>query len=305
MTINDTSGKLDVPQGAVVVAVDGADPSHAALLWAAAEASRRGQPLHIVTIEETLDAAMSFDAELVGVAELLDKSATALLESARRSVAEKYPSLHVTTAEAEGQPARLFVEASETAGLLVLGSHGKPKLTHAGMGTTAFQTATHARCPIVLIHPDRRHEHVSPARVVVGVDFSEAAVGALDFAATMAGQGGTVRIVHAWWLSAIEGAILGTGDTDAEETILRTHAHELDAMAADARERHPGVAFEARPVVGTPVDSLSAAAEDADLLVVSKRGRGGFLGLALGSTALKVLAAAPGPVALTHPEHKK
>ena len=51
---------------------------------------------------------------------------------------------------------------------------------------------------------------------------------------------------------------------------------------------------------GSPVNVLTAAAEDADLLVVSKRGRGGFRGLLVGSTAFKMMAASPVPVALTH-----
>jgi nucleotide-binding universal stress UspA family protein len=302
MTNNDINGTLQVPQGAVVVGVDGADPGQAALLWAAAEASRRGLPLHIVTVEETLAAWLPLGAALSEVTDILDDSARTLLESAERTVSEKYPHLEVTTAAPEGQPSRLFVKASETAGLLVLGTHGKHKLSHALIGTTAFKTAGHAQCPVVLIHPDRKHDHVSPARVVVGIDYSDAATAALDFAATAAGPGGTVRIVHAWWLNATEGAILSTGDTDAAASIIDKHAHELDQLAAQARERYPEVTVEAQPMQGSPVSVLSEAANDADLLVVSKRGKGGFGGLVLGSTALKMMAAAPGPVALTHPD---
>lgn len=300
MTNDDTSAGLQVPDGAVVVGVDGADPGYAALLWGAAEASRRDLPLHIVTVEESPAGLLPLGAAIVEVSEIIEESASSVLAEAERAVTGKYPHLRVTTARPQGQPTRLLIEAAETAGLLVLGTHGKHPLGHAMIGTTAFKTAGHARCPVVLIHTDRRHEHVAPARVVVGVDHSPADVAAIDFAAAAAGPGGTVRIVHAWWLNAGEGAIIGSGDRDAEETVLTQHAHELDDVTAQARERHPDVSFEAHPMQGTPVSVLTNAANDADLLVLSKRGKGGFGGLVLGSTALKMMAAAPGPVALTH-----
>ena len=300
MTSNDTKGVLHVPEGSVVVGIDGADPSHAALMWAAAEAARRGAPLHIVNVEETLAPWLPLGAALGEVTEVLDADSTALVKSAIETVTEQYPKLVVSSSQPEGQPSRNFVEASQLAALVVLGTHGHHKLTHAAIGTTAFKTASHAQCPVVLVHPERKHDHVSPARVVVGVDFSHSSQEALDFAALTAGPGGTVRVVHAWWLSATEGAIVGSGDPDAEHTVVEKHAHEVDEMTAPARKRHPDVTFEAHPMQGSPVNVLTAAAEDADLLVVSKRGRGGFRGLLVGSTAFKMMAASPVPVALTH-----
>ncbi|MGV1007602.1 MAG: universal stress protein [Dermatophilaceae bacterium] len=299
-TDNEIKGILHVPEGSVVVGVDGADPSHAALMWAAAEAARRGLELHIVNVEETLAAWLPLGAALGEVTQTLEASSTALVKAAVETVSGRYPTLVVSTSQPEGQPSRNFIKASEAASLLVLGTHGHHKLSRAALGTTAFKAASHARCPVVLVHPDRKHEHVSPARVVVGVDFSASSQHALDFAALAAGPGGSVRIVHAWWLSSTEGAILGSGDADAERAIIDGHAHDVDQIAEQASARHPEVTFEASPMQGSPVSVLVAAAEDADLLVVSKRGKGGFGGLLLGSTAFKMMAASPVPVALTH-----
>ena len=53
-------------------------------------------------------------------------------------------------------------------------------------------------------------------------------------------------------------------------------------------------------VEGEPVAALVDQAQEADLLVVGARGRGGFGGLLLGSNALKALAASPVPVAVIH-----
>ena len=74
----------------------------------------------------------------------------------------------------------------------------------------------------------------------------------------------------------------------------------MDQITGRLAQRHPDVTFEAHPMQGSPASVLTAAAADADLLVVSKRGRGGFRGLLLGSTAFKMMAASPVPVALTH-----
>jgi nucleotide-binding universal stress UspA family protein len=303
-TDNEIKGILHVPEGSVVVGIDGADPSNAALMWAAAEAARRDLELHIVNVEETLAAWLPLGAAVGEVTQTLDASSTALVKQAMETVSERYPKLAVSSSQPEGQPSRNFVKASETAALLVLGTHGHHKFSHAALGTTAFKTASHAACPVVLVHPERKHEHVSPARVVVGVDFSPSSQQAVDFAALAAGPGGTVRVVHAWWLSSNEGAILGSGDTDAERTIIEGHAHDVDDIVAQARTRHPEVTFEALPMQGSPMAVLTAAADEADLLVVSKRGRGGFGGLLVGSTAYKMMAASPVPVALTHPSTK-
>jgi nucleotide-binding universal stress UspA family protein len=53
-----------------------------------------------------------------------------------------------------------------------------------------------------------------------------------------------------------------------------------------------------RVLPGTPRAALLSEAAGAQLLVVGARGRGGFAGMSLGSTAQAMLLYAPGPVAV-------
>ncbi|CAM5654189.1 universal stress protein [Streptomyces avidinii] len=85
----------------VVVGVDGSEPARRAALWAAAEADRRGSPLHIVYAADTegRDLYVSADSIEYGRGagrELLDETAAA--------VADLHPGLHVTTEFSSSAP---------------------------------------------------------------------------------------------------------------------------------------------------------------------------------------------------------
>lgn len=77
-----------------------------------------------------------------------------------------------------------------------------------------------------------------------------------------------------------------------EERAERLVADELDQ--ADTS----GVVVEGRVGSGTAADVLLQAAQDADLLVVGTRGRGGFTGLLLGSVSGQVAHHSPCPVVI-------
>jgi nucleotide-binding universal stress UspA family protein len=58
------------------------------------------------------------------------------------------------------------------------------------------------------------------------------------------------------------------------------------------------VAVASRVVQGAPATTLLQAAKNTDLLVIGRRGHGGFMGLLLGSVAQHVAHHAPCPVVL-------
>lgn len=140
------------------------------------------------------------------------------------------------------------------------------------------------------------------AVIVVGVDGSQGAQAALEWAAAEARlRGATLRIVHGWHLPA---ATYGSGGfvppvgmswEDDLEAAARTG---LDKVVDGAAELLSGIEVERRLGEGPAATVLTQAAQDADLLVVGSRGLGGFKELLLGSVGHQCAQHAPCPVVI-------
>lgn len=123
--------------------------------------------------------------------------------------------------------------------------------------------------------------------IVVGVDGSEGARAALNWAVREAElRGITLDAVCAWSFPIPVGFPYAEMQGMAAED-LQQRAEALLAIEVDKALAETGldvtVARHAR--MGHPTQILQEAAKDADLLVVGMRGRGGFVGLLLGSTS--------------------
>lgn len=141
--------------------------------------------------------------------------------------------------------------------------------------------------------------------VLVGLDDTAHSWLAADWAAAEAMlRGGTLRVVHA--VHGITGAERELVSEGADQRILAAAATVLEDARARLAVAHPGLRIETVLARDHPAEALLGAAEDADLLVVGTRGRGGFAGLLLGSVSLKVAAHATCPVVVVrgHAEPK-
>ena len=132
--------------------------------------------------------------------------------------------------------------------------------------------------------------------IVVGVDGSSGSADAVRWAAGEASRRqAPLRVVHATTpthLPAMRSTAVGatTGWMDDAE---RAAADGVEA----ARRSHPSITVESKVYLNeTPARGLAAESESAALVVLGARGRGGFPGLQLGSTAVKVIEVALGPV---------
>jgi nucleotide-binding universal stress UspA family protein len=139
--------------------------------------------------------------------------------------------------------------------------------------------------------------------IVVGVDGSECATAALEFAAEEAAlRSARLRIVCVWDMPAIA---YGGGYTPPldEQTFqaFRTSAERIaDEAAQTAKRLQPTVDCELQVVEGQPAAVLLEQAADATLVVVGNRGRGGFTSLLLGSVSHQVVHHASCPVVVVH-----
>ncbi|MFI8823870.1 universal stress protein [Streptomyces sp. NPDC053431] len=82
---------------------------------------------------------------------------------------------------------------------------------------------------------------------------------------------------------------------------LRVHAERAERLIRDAEEaraQHPDLEVFTERAHGRAAETLTAAANDADLTVLGSRGLGGVLGFVVGSVSLSVVGATRQPVVL-------
>ncbi len=128
---------------------------------------------------------------------------------------------------------------------------------------------------------------VGRGRWVVGLDGSECAVNALEWAAAnVGGRAADVELVTAWQTPVIGAYPMSTPITvPFDDTEFRdAAAHDVAALAGDLSGRLT-VPVRATAGHGGPAQVLLEASASAALLVIGSRGLGGFARLLLGSTS--------------------
>ena len=133
--------------------------------------------------------------------------------------------------------------------------------------------------------------------VVVGVDGSASALGAVEVAAREARlRGAGLKVVHAFFWPATH-VPLGSSPLGPPEGGIRNMVERLvDEAVQRARAAEPDVDVSHVVVTGEPLTVLEAQSRDAELVVVGSRGAGGFVGLLVGSTAVRLAAHGRCPV---------
>ncbi|WP_238012316.1 universal stress protein [Dactylosporangium sp. AC04546] len=277
---------MSVVRRPVVVGIDGSPAAFGAVRWAADEAVRHGQPLRIAHALEDSGADGEAPADEQRIA--LDAAAEAR---------NWQPGLDVTTSTCPGSPARMLVEQSRQASLVVVGSRGRGGFRSLLVGSVSRQVAEHAVCPVLVVHHAERWagpEAQLPrhAPVVVGVDGSAAGEVALDLAFAEASSRG-VGLTAAWaWLEPVRRWGRHTDADRLADAARRELADDLGPWLA----KFPAVEVRQRVMRGETVPLLLDEARAALMVVVGARGHGGFDGLKLGSVPSQVLDHADTPV---------
>ena len=134
-------------------------------------------------------------------------------------------------------------------------------------------------------------------RILVGADGSDGSLRAVRWALAEARRrGDSVEVLHCWHVPYY-GDMSGMAPypievmDDSAKAVLE---QGLAAVATDAK----GVELSGRTASGNAATALIEASAGADLLVVGRRGHGGFLTLVMGSVAQQVASHAHCPVVI-------
>jgi nucleotide-binding universal stress UspA family protein len=141
----------------VVVGIDGSPGAETALRVAAEEAAQRGLPLRIVCAWEAPAATYvgeAFAPTADGFVEA-EHHADEVLRTALEHVAAG-SSIETEALAIEGQPAKVLIEQSQGAALLVVGSRGRGAAASLLLGSVSQKLAHHAPCPLVIVPPADR-----------------------------------------------------------------------------------------------------------------------------------------------------
>jgi nucleotide-binding universal stress UspA family protein len=137
------------PDAAVVVGVDGSDPSIRALRFAADEAALRGVPLRVLHAWPLV--AAPYVAEYPGDGVEPEEAARQVLDRTVHSGLGGRRDIEVRAELAHGPAVRILLEESAGASLLVVGSRGRGGFAELLLGSTSHQVASHASCPVAVV----------------------------------------------------------------------------------------------------------------------------------------------------------
>ncbi|WP_433502614.1 universal stress protein [Pseudonocardia halophobica] len=133
--------------------------------------------------------------------------------------------------------------------------------------------------------------------VVVGVDGSDTALAAVRWAAVEAeGRGAPLRLVAAVVWRTYHPRTLALAAEYERQVLTQAAEKDLQAALEVARQTAPELDITTEVRAGGAPSVLREESATAQLVVVGSRGRGGFVGLLLGSVAIAVAAQAAGPV---------
>jgi nucleotide-binding universal stress UspA family protein len=137
----------------IVVGVDGSPGSRKALTWAAAEAADHGADLVVVNVWEhtLLPPAGSVSVSERYVPDPSQTTADDLRQIIKDELGEDPPIL-VQPHVKQGRPAKILIEDSENADLLVVGKRGHGGFAGLVLGSVSQHVAAYAKCPVTVVH---------------------------------------------------------------------------------------------------------------------------------------------------------
>ena len=280
----------------IVVGVDESPAAKVAVQWAARDAELRKIPLTLVHATSPEVATWPNVRLPAGLARWHRDHGRRLVDDAFK-VAEEATQhggpaeVHTEILPSAAVPT--LVDLSKDAEMVVTGCRGSGRWPGRLMGSVSSGLLHYAHCPVAIVHDeDPLMPHPSKAPVLVGIDGSSASELATAIAFDEASRRDVGLIaVHAW------------SDVDVSEwpgidwPATQSMAEEVLAeRLAGWQEQYPDVQVSRTVVRDEPARQLVQRSEEAQLVVVGSRGRGGFAGMLVGSVGETVAQMARMPV---------
>jgi nucleotide-binding universal stress UspA family protein len=292
------SGKVDAKElrimtsNEIVVGLDDSPSAKAALRWGAEQAIRRQAVLRAVhvfdwpygprdtTVDARNNANLTFDA-----------TQAAYVAGITQVFEDISPRPDWLIQFAKGERGPVLVRESHDSQLLVVGTREHVGLGRVLTGSVSHYCVSHARCPVVavpteLLDQDGADRAGKENEIVVGLDLSASARGALSWAAEHAKETGqSLRAVHAVDLSPDVNLQLGMGRIAVPMDPSALDTAYCKAIAAEFDSIHPEPGWRLEFFSGQAGPVLLAESIGAALLVVGTKEHVGIGRLVFGSVS--------------------
>jgi nucleotide-binding universal stress UspA family protein len=284
------------PLEEIVVGTDGSPGSRQALRFAAHEAAARGCALRVVH---------AYDWRVVGApvqipegyAEQARQRAESVVQAAVDDLHAEHPDVLVTGDAVIGGPGPALIAASADAAMVVVGSRGRGGFASLLLGSISQQVATHSKVPVVVV---RGPVSAADGPVIAGVDGSPDADHALGLAFEFADRHGLRVVVVRAYAPVVAGRANEASPPVDNPQRGDAEREALQHSVLPWCDKFPQVPVESVALAGNPAEVLARMSNDARVVVVGSRGRGGFASLVLGSVGVQLLHHAHCPVLIDH-----
>jgi nucleotide-binding universal stress UspA family protein len=281
----------------IVVGIDDSPAARVAVQWAARDAEMRHIPLTLVhAVSPEVSSWLKTPAP-AGVMHWQQDHGRRLVDAAIKLVeegAEHGGPARVHSEIFAAAAASTLIDLSKDAEMVVTGAQGSGRWPGRLLGSVSSGLLRHAHCPVAVIH-DQDSTPQPKAPVLVGIDGSPASESATAIAFDEASrrQVGLVAL-HSW--SDLDVSDWSETDWPATQTLAE---EVLAERLAGWQEQYPDVTVSRTVVQAQPARQLVQQSEQAQLVVVGSRGRGGFAGMLVGSVGETVAQMARVPVIVT------
>jgi nucleotide-binding universal stress UspA family protein len=281
----------------IIVGIDDSPAARVAVQWAARDAELRNIPLtlvHAVSPEVSTWLKTPLPA---GVMRWQQDHGRRLVDEALKLVedaSERGGPAGVHTEILASGAAPTLIKLSEDAEMVVAGSQGSGRWPGRLLGSVSSALLRHAHCPVAIVHEEDPSTQSPPvhAPVLVGIDGSPASESATAVAFDEASRRQVELVaMHSW--SDLDVSEWPGIDWPATESMAE---EVLAERLAGWQEQYPDVRVTRTVVAAQPARQLVERSEDAQLVVVGHRGRGGFAGMLVGSVGEAVAQMARVPV---------